>query len=147
VVLRKRIRSIDTNAPMLPEAIHGQHIEGEQTELTEALYPLAVVASDLDCGVRDLERRCNGAVTRNADGLRCVPGNLVRELVGERDAKLAEQREARRQEHERVAAEREARRPELERRRREKEERQARLDAETAAMNAIADQRLTPRFG
>jgi hypothetical protein len=52
----------------------------------EDLWPLAVVAFEIGMRTRDLESRCNGAVHRNAVGLRCISGQLVRELVAERDA-------------------------------------------------------------
>jgi hypothetical protein len=61
------------------------------------LVPLGIIAFELGLGTRDLERRCNGAVTRDPYGIRCIPGDLVRELIAERDAKL----DARRAEHQR----------------------------------------------
>jgi hypothetical protein len=60
------------------------------------LYPLAVVASELDCGTRYLEQRCNGAIVRNEDGMRCVPGDLVRKLIAEQQAKAEARREVQR---------------------------------------------------
>ena len=61
----------------------------------EDLWPLAVVAFEIGMGTRDLESRCNGAVQRNAVGLRCISGQLVRELVAERDAERARQHQQR----------------------------------------------------
>jgi len=52
----------------------------------EDLWPLAVVAFEIGMGTRDLESRCNGGVQRNRVGLRCISGQLVRELVAERYA-------------------------------------------------------------
>ncbi|KLO42377.1 hypothetical protein ABW17_12085 [Mycobacterium nebraskense] len=59
-------------------------------------YPLAVVAAELGCGTKDLERRCNGAMIRDEAGLRCIPAHIVRQLIDARDAQLAAEREDRR---------------------------------------------------
>lgn len=66
----------------------------------EKLYPLAQVASELDCGVKDLRRRLNGKVVRDENLMRCIPGSIVRQLIEDRDAELAGQREAERQRRE-----------------------------------------------
>jgi hypothetical protein len=69
--------------PMQPKGIAPQ----------QDLWPLGILAFELGLGTRDLEHRCNGAVVRNSVGLRCIPSDLVRELVAERDDRLARQRE------------------------------------------------------
>ena len=53
----------------------------------DELWPLGVVAFEIGMGTRDLEYRCHGAIYRNDVGLRCISGQLVRELIVERDAK------------------------------------------------------------
>lgn len=66
----------------------------------EKLYPIAQVASELDCGVKDLRRRLNGQVVRDENLMRCVPGSVVRQLIEERDAGIEARREAARQRRE-----------------------------------------------
>lgn len=53
---------------------------------TTPLYPLAVVAADLDCGIRQLLQRAGDQVVVNEHGLRCLPGTVVRLLVAEKAA-------------------------------------------------------------
>ncbi|WP_157746181.1 hypothetical protein [Mycobacterium marseillense] len=60
---------------------------------TEKLYPIAEVASELDCGVKDLRRKLPGQVVRDENLMRCVPGSVVRQLIEERDAEIVARRE------------------------------------------------------
>ena len=69
-------------------------------------YALGIAAFELGCGTRELLDRCNGGTFVNSDGVRCISGDLMRELSAQRDDDLAAQREA---EH-RAAAERNAQR-------------------------------------
>lgn len=79
-------------------AISGEDSEANLSESTRPkLIPLAVVASELDCGVKDLRRRLNGNVIRDEAGIRCAPATVVRQLVTERDERIAAVREAERQ--------------------------------------------------
>jgi hypothetical protein len=54
--------------------------------------PLAVVATELNCGVRQLEERHGEFVIRDDAGIRCLPSDMVRNLVSHRDEQVAEQR-------------------------------------------------------
>lgn len=76
------------------------HTESETSETPGTLYPLAVVAAELDCGVKELRKRLNGNVIRDENLMRCVPGTVVRQLIEQRDAELAASREAERQKRE-----------------------------------------------
>ena len=69
-------------------------------------YALGIAAFELGCGTPELLDRCNGGIFVNSDGVRCISGDLMRELSAQRDDDLAAQREA---EH-RAAAERSAQR-------------------------------------
>ncbi|KQH75304.1 hypothetical protein AO501_29810 [Mycobacterium gordonae] len=64
--------------------------------ISEKFYTLAEVAAELDCGTREIIRRCNGAVVRDECGMRVLPGQVVRELVEQRDAAEAAYRERQR---------------------------------------------------
>ena len=70
--------------------------------LPEQLVPIAVVATELNCGTRDIERRCE--VIRNEYGIRCIPGPEVLALVHERDAAIEHQRIASARQQAHVAA-------------------------------------------
>jgi hypothetical protein len=62
--------------------------------------PVAAVAAALNIGIRQLERRCAGAVFRDDDGIPCFPRHIVAKLMEEHDEKLSAQREARNRERE-----------------------------------------------
>jgi len=62
------------------------------------LIPLVLLASEIGCGVKELSRRCNGAVVRDDTGFRCVPAELAHEVISEQIDKLETERERRRAE-------------------------------------------------
>jgi hypothetical protein len=56
--------------------------------MDDQLFPIAVVAAEIGTGTRMIEKRCGTGIVKNQFGMRCVPGELVRILVDERDAEL-----------------------------------------------------------
>jgi hypothetical protein len=58
------------------------------------LVPIALVATELNTGVRNLEQVHGDVIVRDEAGLRCLPSDLVRTLVADRDRKLAAMRAA-----------------------------------------------------
>jgi hypothetical protein len=59
------------------------------------LERLPVVASELDTGIKQLEQRHGQHIVRDATGFRCLPGELVAELIKAKDARLVAERQRR----------------------------------------------------
>jgi hypothetical protein len=60
--------------------------------MSDQLVPLAVLATELNCGVRQLEERHAANIIRDDAGIRCMPGDVVRDLIDRRDAKVEARR-------------------------------------------------------
>jgi hypothetical protein len=114
-------------------------------KIMEKLYPLAQVAAELDCGVRDVVKRANGSLVRDEYGFRCIRGDVAAEWIAERDQKLAARREAARQDAERCKAVREARQARLGRQRQAQAQEQA-AEAKRAALIDAQMIQVAPRY-
>ncbi|WP_162938464.1 hypothetical protein [Mycobacterium kyogaense] len=71
--------------------------------MTEVAFPIGIVAYEINVGTRELEQLCGDVMVRNEYGMRCIPGDVVRDLIAERGAKLDAEREARRRDAEDLA--------------------------------------------
>ncbi|WP_326566048.1 hypothetical protein [Mycobacterium sp. 3-98] len=58
------------------------------------------MAAELNIGIQEVVRRCNGSLFEDEHGMRQVPGHIFRELKDERDARWAAERETARQRRE-----------------------------------------------
>lgn len=73
--------------------------------MSDVLYPVTLVAAELNCGVRDLVSRSNGHLVRNEDGMRCLPGDYVKSLIdADREAREAQREDQRRRDAELMAS-------------------------------------------
>jgi hypothetical protein len=59
--------------------------------MTQLIF-MGDVCFELGWGTRDLEQRCGNSIVRDVNGMRCVPSDLVQEMILERDAHVEAQR-------------------------------------------------------
>jgi hypothetical protein len=74
-----------------------QSLKGDNGSNDGQNYSPADIAYQLSCAKRDLERRCGGTIPVDENLVEFIPGHIARQLIEERDSKLAAQHEARRQ--------------------------------------------------
>lgn len=56
--------------------------------MCDTKIPITLAAAELNVSIYDLKRRANGQLCRDDAGIACLPRELVRQLIDERDAEI-----------------------------------------------------------